>query len=439
MRNDMSNRRSFLKTSAAALAGSTVIPWDALALAKSRIGANDKINAAAIGINGMGWTDFTNLIQIPDVNPVAICDVDENVLNKRMGELNTLGIKVKTFTDYRKMLESKDIDVVVIGTPDHWHCLQMVEACQAGKDVYVEKPVGNSIQECGLMTRAQQQTERVVQVGQWQRSVKHFSDALAFVHSGQLGKIRLVKAWAYQGWMTNIEKKPDGEAPKGVHYDMWLGPATKRPFNPNRFHFNFRWFWDYAGGLMTDWGVHLIDYALMGMKARLPNTIMASGGKMAYPDGAHETPDTLTTIFEFNGFQLLWEQAQSISNGNYGLDHGVAFIGNNGTLVLSRGGWQVIPDEKRMEAVPLRNSLANGVAAHAQNFIDVVKSRKMENLACSIADGAHVAQVCQMGNIAYRTAAKLSWNADAMKFHDATANSLMEATYHNGYQVPKLS
>lgn len=155
--------------------------------------------------------------------------------------------------DYRKLLDNKDIDVVIIGTPDHWHCLQMVEACQAGKDVYVEKPVGNSIQECRAMAATQEKYNRMVQVGQWQRSQPHMVDALAYLKTGKLGNIRTVKAWAYQGWMRNLEKKPDGPAPAGVHYDMWPGPAAKRTFNPNRFHFNFRWFWDYAGGLMTDW------------------------------------------------------------------------------------------------------------------------------------------------------------------------------------------
>lgn len=238
----------------------------------------------------MGWSNLTSLMKIPEVQVAAICDVDENVLNRRKEELTRQNIQPKTFADYRKLLESKDVDVVVIGTPDHWHCLQMVEACQAGKDVYVEKPAGNSIAECQVMVAAQKKYNRVVQVGQWQRSVPHFVDALTFLRSGKLGKIRTVKAWAYQGWMRNIEVKPDGPVPPGVNYDAWLGPAMKRPFNPNRFHFNFRWYWDYAGGLMTDWGVHLIDYALLGMNASTPKAVVALGGKFAYPDGAHETP-----------------------------------------------------------------------------------------------------------------------------------------------------
>jgi predicted dehydrogenase len=434
----MENRRSFIQKTGMAAAGVAALQFDLIAKQRARIGANGKINVGAIGINGMGWSDLKSLMKIPDINVVALCDVDENVLNARKQELVKVGMNPALYSDYRKLLENKDVDVVVIGTPDHWHCLQMVEACSAGKDVYVEKPVGNSIQECNVMVAAQQRYGRAVQCGQWQRSVPHFVDALNFIKSGQLGKIRTVKAWAYQGWMTNIEVKPDKPVPAGVDYKMWLGPATSRPFNENRFHFNFRWFWDYAGGLMTDWGVHLIDYALLGMDARYPKSVMAIGGKFAYPDGAHETPDTLTTVYEFDGYSLIWEQAQSISNGNYGLDHGISYIGNNGTLVLSRKGWQVIPDEKRMEAVPLQVPTQSGLDLHTQNFISAVKSRNLADLTCPIQAGAHVAVVCQMGNISYKTGDRIYWDQHKSGFDKSAANKLINATYHNGYAVPKI-
>ena len=434
----MENRRSFIQKTGMAAAGVAALQFDLLAKQRAKIGANGKINVGAIGINGMGWSDLKSLMKMPDINVVGICDVDENVLNARKQELVKAGFNPATYSDYRKLLENKDIDVVVIGTPDHWHCLQMVDACSAGKDVYVEKPVGNSIQECNVMVAAQQRYGRAVQCGQWQRSVPHFVDALNFIKSGQLGKIRTVKAWAYQGWMTNIEMKPDKPVPAGVDYKSWLGPATMRPFNENRFHFNFRWFWDYAGGLMTDWGVHLIDYALLGMDARYPKSVMAIGGKFAYPDGAHETPDTLTTVYEFDGYSLIWEQAQSISNGNYGLDHGISYIGNNGTLVLSRKGWQVIPDEKRMEAIPLQVPTQSGLDLHTQNFIAAVKSRNLEQLTCPIQAGAHVAVVCQMGNISYKTGDRIYWDQQKLGFDKSAANKLINATYHNGYAVPKI-
>lgn len=435
------SRRKFINASTKAVAGAglvSALPWEAIAKSKRFVSQNDRINVGAIGINGMGWADTKSILKIPEVNLVAVCDVDENVINKRLAELGDTGSKITRYGDYRKLLENKDIDVVIIGTPDHWHCLQMTDACAAGKDVYVEKPVGNSITECAAMVGAQKKYSRAVQVGQWQRSMPHFVEALEFIKSGKLGKIRTVKAWAYQGWMRDIVNKPDSPVPPGVNYDMWLGPAPKRPFNENRFHFNFRWFWDYAGGLMTDWGVHLIDYALLGMDAPLPKSVYASGGKYAYPDAPNETPDTLATVYNFGTFTMLWEHAQSISNGNYGRDHGISYIGNNGTLVLDRKGWEVIPDEKRMEAVPFQPSKGSGLDAHTQNFIDVVKSRKFESLTCPVTAGAHVANVCQMGNISYKTGQIVHWDASKAKFKEEEANKYLAAKYHNNYTLPKM-
>src|SRR6187551_2590607 len=370
----MNDRRRFLQTSATIFAGSTLLPSfskEPFSIFKNKIMPNDQLNIGAIGINGMGWSNLSAAVKIPGINVVALCDVDKNVLDKRMADLAKMNVdttKVKTYGDYRKLLDDKDIDAVIIGTPDHWHALIMIDALQAGKDVYCEKPVGNSIAECRAMVAAQTKYNRVVQVGQWQRSNKHYQDAMDFVHSGKLGNVRLVKAWAYQGWMKSIPVQPDGPPPPGVDYDMWLGPARKRPFNPNRFHFNFRWYWDYAGGLMTDWGVHMIDYALIGSKAPLPKSILASGGKFAYPDDAEETPDTLTTVFEYDNFNLIWEHAVGIDGGPYNRPHGVAFIGNNGTLVVDRGGWEVIPEKvegkDKMEAVPQQKKVDDGLALH---------------------------------------------------------------------------
>ncbi|HSF45072.1 MAG TPA: Gfo/Idh/MocA family oxidoreductase [Chitinophagaceae bacterium] len=438
----MSSRRYFIKNSSLLAAGAglfTALPEESLAFVRKRISPNDKIGIGAIGINGMGWANLSTMLKSnPDTECVAICDVDNNVLDKRFAELEkNYKQKPVKYEDYRKLLADKNVDIVIIGTPDHWHCLQSVEACAAGKDVYVEKPIANSIHEIRAMVNAQQKYKRVVQVGQWQRSNGHFQSALEMLRSGKLGNIRMVKSWAYQGWMKNIPKKPDEPVPAGVNYDMWLGPARKRPFNPNRFHFNFRWFWDYAGGLMTDWGVHLVDYALLGMDARDPLTIMASGGKMAYPDDAAETPDTLATTYDFGNFILLWEHAQAINGGNYGRDHGIAYIGNNGTLVLDRGGWQIIPEGKNMEAMTVRR-WDDGLANNTRNFIDVVKSRDFSKLNAPVQAGAIVATVCQMGNIAYKTGKKLKWDKNKQLFTDPEANKLITPEYHNNFKLPKI-
>ncbi|MEP6595815.1 MAG: Gfo/Idh/MocA family oxidoreductase, partial [Ginsengibacter sp.] len=343
----MTSRRKFLLNSVTMASGSllaTSLNNQAFAIFKNRIAPSDQLNIGLIGVNGMGWANLTAALKVPGVNVVALCDVDKNVLDKRMGDLSKLNVdpsKVKTYGDYRSLLDNKGIDAVIIATPDHWHALIMMDACAAGKDVYVEKPVGNSIEECRAMVNAQQHYNKVVQAGQWQRSQQHFRDAVDFAQSGQLGNIRTVKVWCYQGWMKPGPVVPDTAPPAGVDYKMWLGPAPTRAFNSSRFHFNFRWFWDYAGGLMTDWGVHLLDYGLLGMKSPIPKSISALGGRFAYPDLYEETPDTLTTLYEFDGFNMVWDSAMGIDNGSYDRDHGIAYIGNNGTLILNRGGWEV--------------------------------------------------------------------------------------------------
>ena len=439
-------RRKFIKKSTAMAAGASILPIMPLTShAASRIfGANEKVTVGVIGVNGMGMSDLRTFLQQEGVECAAMCDVDRNVLEERATETTGLqGKKPDLYGDYRKLIERKDIDVVIIGTPDHWHCLPMVEACQAGKDVYVEKPLANTIQECNIMVEVARKYGRVVQVGQWQRSDPHWQNAVDFVRSGKLGKIRTVKVWAYQGWMgVNLPVLPDGPAPEGVDYDFWLGPAPKRAFNQHRFHFSFRWFWDYAGGLMTDWGVHLLDYGLYGMNEYVPNSVMSSGGKYAYPEDAKETPDTQYAIYEFDGFGLVWESAVGISGGSYGRDHGVAYIGENGTLVVDRQGWEVIPDntkdELRMEGVPLTTRVGgSGLNLHVQNFLECVKTR--EKPKADIEIGAHIARFAHLGNIAYKTGRKVYWDAEKGEFRDDDlANEMVKAKYRAPWKLPTV-
>jgi predicted dehydrogenase len=433
----MSNRRTFIQQSSVLAAGTLLFP-------RPFVAPSDQVNIGAVGLNGMGWADLSSALKIPGVNVVALCDIDQNVLNKRMGDLAALKVdtgRIKLYTDYRKLLEQKDIDVVLIGTPDHWHALIMIAACQAGKDVYVEKPCGNSIGECRVMVAAQKKYNRIVQVGQWQRSQQHFKDAVDFVQSGQLGSIRTVKVWCYQGWMRPAPVVADSAPPSGVDYAMWLGPAPSRPFNASRFHFHFRWFWDYAGGLMTDWGVHLLDYGLLGMNAGEPKNIAALGGKFAYPTLAEETPDTLTTLYEFDGFNMVWDHAMGIDNGSYDRDHGIAYIGNNATLVLNRNGWEVLEEKnsKNKVAKPLAAVSDNGVDKHWVNFIEAVRSRNSGILHCPIDAAAHVAIVAQMGNASFRSGQRLTWDAKAGKFTDEKINQeYLMKEYHNGYGLPVI-
>ncbi len=435
------NRRDFIVKASALGAGLYVSPILMRASGK-QVGANDKIRVGLIGCNGMGFSDLQAFLSNPEVECIAMADIDQSVLDRRAAETEKIqGKKVANlYKDWRKLIDNKDVDVVIVGTPDHWHCLQMVAACESGKDVYCEKPLGNSIEECDIMVRAAQKYGRVVQVGQWQRSDPHWQDAMDFVHGGKLGKIRTVRVFSYQGWCPSIPVKPDEDVPAGVDYDMWLGPAPKRPFNRNRFHFTFRWFWDYAGGLMTDWGVHLLDYALYGMNVTAPQTIMASGGKFGYPDDACETPDLLQTIYTFDGFTVLWDHAIGINDGAYGRTHGVAFVGENGTLVVDRQGWEVIPEDvngaKRMEPVELHKAYgAGGLNLHVKNHLECIKSRN-RNCNANIEIGAHIAKFSQLGNIAYRTGKKLTW--DGKTFHDLEADKYLCKTYREPWKLPTI-
>jgi predicted dehydrogenase len=390
----------------------------------------------------MGFADLTAFLGNPQVECIALCDIDESVLNRRAADVEKIRGKkpANLYKDWRKLIENKDIDVVIVGTPDHWHCLIMTAACEAGKDVYCEKPLGNSIEECNLMVKAAKKYKRVVQVGQWQRSDPHWLSAVDFIRSGKLGNIRLVRVFSYQGWCPSIPVLADEPVPAGVDYDMWLGPTTKRPFNRNRFHFTFRWFWDYAGGLMTDWGVHLLDYALYGMDVTTPKSIMAMGGKYGYPNDACETPDSLQTIYEFNGFNVLWDHAIGIDDGAYSRNHGLGFVGENGTLVVDRNGWEVIPEvvskQKRMEAVALQKGTGEGLKNHVKNFLDCVKSRN-PNTNASVEIGAHIAKFSHLGNIAYRSGKKLAW--DGARFtNDEEANRYLIPSYREPWKLPTI-
>lgn len=437
----MTNRRTFIKNSTLAAAGIGMAASMPMAM-EACTGANDKVTCGVIGVKGMGWADLQAFLRQKNTECIALCDVDEGVLNQRIADTEKIqGTRPKGFKDFRKLLEEPGIDVIIIGTPDHWHCIPFVYAAQEGKHIYCEKPLGNSIEEINIMERAANRYGNIVQVGQWQRSDKHWQEAIDFVHSGQLGKIRTVRAWSYQGWMKSIPVKPDGPVPAGVDYDMWLGPAHERAFNPNRFHFNFRWFWDYAGGMMTDWGVHIIDYALFGMKAQAPKSVMSMGGKFAYPDDACETPDTLQALYEFDGYTMLWDHGIGIDGGYYGRSHGVGFVGNNGTLVVDRGGWEVIPeggDKPQMERVELRKGDGQGLNNHMANFIDGIRNDN-KNTNTNIAIAANTARVCHLGNVAYKTGRRLYWDASNSRFiDDEKANAFLTPEYRAPWALPKV-
>jgi predicted dehydrogenase len=417
-----------------------VLSLEAISKACAPVPPSDKIRVGLVGGNSMGWSDLESFLKNPDVECVAICDVDRNVLNMRAENVVKLGRPVpRLYVNYQKMLENKDIDAVIVGTPDHWHCLIYCDALSAGKHVYVEKPIGNSIAEINIMQKAaEKHNKQLVQVNQWQRSQPHFVDAINYLKTGKLGRIRMCKAWSFVDWKGAVPKVPDSNVPEGVDYDMWLGPAPKRPFNKNRFHQSWRWYWEYGNGVMTDWGVHLIDYILYGMNRSIPESVMAIGGKYAFPDDDMVTPDTMTAVYDFKDFTMIWEHTIGIGLGNWARPHGMSYIGENGTLVLDRNGWEVVPEKQKIEAVPMQKNVGSGLDLHVRNFLDCIKNNSTEKLNAGISIGHDVALVAQMGNVAYRTGEKVSWNKEKQQFNSDAANKLITPVYNNGWELPKF-
>lgn len=435
----MVTRRDFLKKMGTLAMAGAVSP--SLVNAKSPkasvMGANDRINIGLIGCNSMGWTDLLNAINVPGVECVALCDIDKNIINRRAAELTkNKGTKPELYGDYRKLLERKDIDAVIIGTPDHWHCLQLVDACAAGKDVYVQKPIANSIAECDMMAKAAKHYNRVVSVGQQQRSAKLWIEMKKFIDSGQLGHISRVNVWANFRYAAILNPAKDSPVPEHIDFDMWLGPAPERTYNASRHHGSWRMFWDYGGGLLTDWGVHLLDMALWGMKVdHMPNRVMATGGNWAYPDNFAETFDTMSVIYEFDDFVMTWNNT-TIESGPYGKNYGVEFVGTNGTLVANREGWEVYPLQGKCEAAKCSPDYQD-LTLHHTDFYNCMRTRKMQT-ACTIDNGAMCAKYAHLGNISARVGSALVYDNEKQRFDNKEANKLIKPTYRKGWEFPKL-
>lgn len=436
----MVSRRNFLRHSASAVATGLIMPsiLNGNNLFARSIGANDQINVALIGCRSMGWADLSDFLIHPEVNCVALCDIDKKVLEQRATEVEKLrNKKPQLYGDYRKLLEKKDIDAVIIGTPDHWHCLQMVDACAAGKDVYVEKPIANSIAECDAMVGAAKKYNRVVQVGQQQRSGNHWHEMKKYIDSGKLGKIARVNVWANFNYATILNPVLDSTAPSEVDFETWLGPAPERTFNEKRFHGLWRMFWDYGGGLMTDWGVHLIDMALWGMDVRgMPKRVISSGGNFAYPDNYAETFDTLSVIYEYDDFIIQWSNIAGTETGPYGRNYGLEFKGVNGTLVANRESWEVYPEQNRVEAIKNLPDFQDH-KGHVANFLDCIKNRKM-NTACTIDNGSLCAKYAHLGNISARVGSALVYDDVKKTFNNPMADKLIKPDYRKPWSFPKL-
>ncbi len=415
-------------------------------LASSRVlGANERVGVGLIGCGTRGLAVARLMRQAANVEFTAVCDVYEPHANAAK---SWAGPTCRAFGDFRRLLDVKEVEAVVIATPDHWHAITAVLACQAGKDVYVEKPLAHNVREGRAIVEAARKHQRIVQVGTQHRSAAHYREAQGIVQSGELGKVRFVRVWNYTNLSPNgIGRSSDAAPPAGLDWDFYLGPAPAVPFNRSRFLGTFRWFWDYAGGFITDWGTHRFDSVHQVMGEDTPLSVSAVGGRFELKDGA-ETPDVLQATYEYPGFILSYESCQLNAHGvggrtagkryyrargNDDRPHGEAFYGTNGALFSDRIGFEIYPElapGTRPGGAPslrMKRSESSGedaTAEHARNFIDCVRSRKKPAADAEI--GHRAAIVAHLGNIAYRTGRKLRWDARSETIaDDAQAAALL--------------
>ncbi len=422
----------------------------ATALASSRVlGANDRIQVGFIGYGLIGRQHVHDFKNHPDVETAALCDVYEPRLRQGLADC---GARAKGYGDFRRLLDNKDIQAVVISTPDHWHALLTIMACAAGKDVYVEKPMTLFVREGRWMVTAARKYDRVVQVGTQQRSGIHYMDALKLLRGGHIGKIHTARMGAFRNVMPGFGSPPDSNPPSGMNYDLWLGPAPLRPYNRNRSLYHFRWFWDYSGGQMTNLGAHEMDVVHWMMELTGPRAVSSSGGRFALLDNG-QTPDTQDALFEYGGMTTLWSHREA-SRGR-GAGAGLEFFGTKGSMTISRGGFEVHPDLKmppqnqvpqflgqpvggvvRIPGVkpvpwtdPVEEKASNDLlAAHARNFLDCIKSRRQP--AAPVEDGHRVATACHLANISLRLGRKIQWDAEKEEIvGDTEAAAWLERPY----------
>jgi predicted dehydrogenase len=386
------SRRGFLGTVVAGSLAPTFVP--------SRcFGANERVTLGFIGVGGQGKGNLGGFLKHAQV--AAVCDVDSKRLADALGVVEKAGGKAEGYSDYRKLLDRKDIDAVVISTPDHWHALPAIHACAAGKDAYVEKPLSLTIAEGRAMVDAARRHKRIVQTGSQQRSDDKFRRACELVRSGAIGQVEKVLVGIAN---VNFSGPPvaDGTAPPELDYNFWLGPAKERPFNAKRTHYNFRFFWDYSGGQMTNWGAHHIDIAQWGLGMDDTGPVSVEGTAEYHPEKWYEVTMKCRVTHKYaNGIEMIVGQGQPDIPG------GTTFVGTKGTLFVTRGTLKTTPEEIATSTEPTSVSLYES-KSHHRNFLDCIKSRKAP--ICDVEIGHRSATICHLGNIACRLGRKLTWD-----------------------------
>ena len=444
-------RRDFIRDAAKVAAGVAVSSAAAKTakastyksiLPQTVFGANERLLTGHIGVGGMGKRNLQFCMMRDDIRPIAVCDLWEPHRNQAVEIVSNEYDAPTTHVYFEELIENKDIDAVVVVTPDHWHTIPSMMACDAGKDVWCEKPLTTSIAEGQPLIDAVRRNNRILQCGNFQRSGAHFQEAVEMVRSGYIGKVARVETWIHDGKkLDEIGNPPDGDPPEGLDWDRYLGWTQKVPFNQNRFIYNFRWFLNYSGGKMTDWGAHLIDIVLWAMgEEKKPKRIAATGGKFVMTDN-RTTPDTLDVLYEFDDYVLSF--SNRVWNGFVERNrYGIMFYGTLGTLYLDRTGYEVFPfranggcEPKKIEGV--REGDMN--TAHWQNFVECVKSRK--DPISFVESAFNTAKICHMGTTAWRVGSELEWDAEKERFTGKNKKAVKKANdwafreYQNGWSL----
>ena len=440
-------RRDFIKSTAFGAAGLGMSSFVSDEVKPGYpITSGDRVNLGLIGV-GMGFRDLLGALTNSWVHCVGMCDVNRERLEQQAAQLKTKfpdqTSELQLYGDFHKLLEDKNIDGVIIATPDHWHAYIFAEAIKVGKAIYIEKPVANSIEECNLLMDLQNKYKGIVTTGLWQTSQRYFLGANEVLKTGVLGDVYKVQLWLSQ----STDPRPsvaDSPVPATLDYERWLGPAQVRPFNTYRFK-GWRGFWDYGGGQQTDWGAHWIDSACDGLKIlglcnrEYPDAVFSTAYR--HPETFNETPSCQTTIFQYKKFHVEW--AQQVAH-LYNRNQGVAWIGSKATLVCNRDGYELIPQKGKdgstnVEAVKLDGPFEEGgVDAHATNWCNCIRNKSLQTNS-PIEKGAFASILAHLGNISFRTETRLEYDPLKRKFiGNPDADKMIKAKYRAPWELPKL-
>jgi len=425
-------RRQFLGTTAAAAAATWAGARTYAAEADATPGPNETVNMALIGCGGRGQGVMMEHLGVPGVRMIAVCDVHE----PRMAAAreNAGGEKVQTYRDFRKLLENKDIDAVIVGTNGHWHVLSTIYACRAGKDVYVEKPLGTSIGEGRAAVEAARKYDRVVQIGTQQRSWEHYARAAEAIQSGKLGEISEVKVWDMDYQYPGFGSPPDADPPPDLDWDFWVGPSPAQPYNPNKIAYHY-WFFDFGGGWQVDWAVHHYDIVNWCMGVKEPISATASGGFLCFEQPCNtQWPDTFSGVCEYGpgpvakkGFLLQYTYRGGCRREHR--SHGKMFFGTEASMILDRGGYTIAAeargDRKLGEVI---DEFRGADPNHAEVFIQNVRNHTRP--FADVEEGHHATNPGHLMNIAWKLGRKIRWDGEKEQvIGDEEANALVTKNY----------